>query len=256
MEALFLELDQVMGRARGMALEPAFSDEVARRMARVPTVPATEAACLAAVADVIAYSQAVPADRVDAMITAGGLAHAFGDFEVDRVAALLPHLVLDAAWEHSLKAIGKKGKVAGIIGAAAAMQRLREDGTPFPQLFAEFPVRIRNDVDIRAFWRAFDRLHRRLRAADMPFVRAITSLLHLLLNFGFDCAKPDSVVRRVAEDAGLLGERQGDAELRQLVEVIQRYSVARDIRPSVVDFHCLVAGNQRWARQFIQPSAR
>lgn len=162
--------------------------------------------------------------------------------------------MLDAAWEHFLKAIGKKGKWQG----SSAQQRRCSD---FGRTARPFHSSSRSSLSAsgmtwtseRSGTRSTD--HRRLRAADMPFVRAMPSLLHLLLNFGFDCAKPDSVVRRMAEDAGLLGEPQGDAELWQLVEVIQRYSVARDVRPGDVDFHCLVAGNQRWARQFIQPKA-
>lgn len=37
---------------------------------------------------------------------------------------------------------------------------------------------------------------------------------------------------------------------------LQRYSLARKIRPPIVDFYMLIEGGQTWARQYVDDSYR
>ncbi len=57
---------------------------------------------------------------------------------------------------------------------------------------------MKSQTDIPIFWAAFDGLRARLIERDFPFVKERTSLLHLLMELGYDCAKPDSAVLKAA----------------------------------------------------------
>lgn len=98
----------------------------------------------------------------------------------------------------------------------------------------------------------FSFLRQALQAADMPFFGRVTSLLHLLLHFGFDCVKPDKVVQDVAISIGLLREKPREPDLLGLVRALQEYAVSRGTRPAVVDLDLLIEGRQTWALQFLK----
>ena len=246
----FEALDRITESALSVALEPAFSEEVDRRANRKPAVPATDGDCVREFATLIAFSQNARSDLVAGMIEKGSLRIAFGDFDVSHVAALNAQSILEAHWER-IRCIRFRKKVKAIIGAAQAMEHLHRSGFDLRKHLRAYPARIQRSADITDFWHSFDSLRGQFRAAKMPYFNQLTSLLHLLLHFGFDCLKPDLIVQNAAIETGLLPPKPGERDLRQLVQTIQEYSLSRGTRPGVVDFYLLVYGGQTWAMQFV-----
>ena len=96
----------------------------------------------------------------------------------------------------------------------------------------------------------FEKLKTKLERENMPFFKQPTSLLHFLLNIGYDCIKPDLVVMKVAKDLGI-ASLGSEKEKLKVVRFLQQYSISRKIKTSIVDFYLLVYGGQLWARQFV-----
>lgn len=87
----------------------------------------------------------------------------------------------------------------------------------------------------------------------IPFFQSTTSLLHFLLDIGYDCMKPDLVVIKVAKKLNIVDNETGDKNFRKTVRFIQEYSVDRQIRPSIVDFYFLINEGQMGAKKFVNP---
>ena len=256
MTKAFEAIDQVAESATSVAKEPAFSDEVHRRLEREPMLPVSDDIILRELATLIAFSENARSDLVEQMIERGDLQSAFEGFDVSQVAALDPAVVVEQHWEQ-IRCIRFKKKVARIIYAAESLKRLRKEAFVLRDRLTDnaFPIRIRRPEDIERFWTSFDHLRERFRGVAMPYFGQLTSLLHMLLHFGFDCIKPDLIVQNVAREGGLLPSRPRERDLRQLVVTIQEYSLSRGIRPGVVDFYLLVYGGQTWAKQFSRAEA-
>ena len=87
----------------------------------------------------------------------------------------------------------------------------------------------------------------------IPFFQSTTSLLHLLLDLGYDCVKPDLLVMKVAKKLNIVDSVVGNKNFRKTVRLIQEYAIDRKIRPSVVDFYFLIDEGQMGARKFVKP---
>jgi hypothetical protein len=64
------------------------------------------------------------------------------------------------------------------------------------------PSPIKSEDDIRAFWEGFNQIRACFLELRLPYFGNFTSLCHLLLHLGFDCAKPDIIVMKAAVDLG------------------------------------------------------
>jgi hypothetical protein len=254
--------DLIAKRAQAIALEPGFSKEVAKRQNHPIGVPSSDPLLLKELAKLIAYSQNAKANQITTMIAAGGLEAAFGDFDVSRVASADADHIRQMHWRKpndksaQLSVMRFKQKVDRIIGVAQAMQRLEKQGRGTRDLLSVFPKRIHATKDIEDFWSHFADLRAHFISARTPFFGQFTSLLHLLLHFGFDCVKPELVVMNVAKDYGFLAEDPTEDDLQVLVREIQDYSLSRNLRPAVVDLYLLVEGRQTGVLHLIKPSAR
>jgi hypothetical protein len=98
-----------------------------------------------------------------------------------------------------------------------------------------------------------DKLLVTLKNNKIPFFQSTTSLLHFLLDIGYDCVKPDLVVMKVAKKLNIVDSETGDRNFRKTVRLIQEYSVDRKIRPSIVDFYFLIDEGQMSAKKFVKP---
>lgn len=86
----------------------------------------------------------------------------------------------------------------------------------------------------------------------VPFFRSTTSLLHFLLDTGYDCVKPDLVVMKVAKKIGIVEDENGEKNLIQTVRAIQEYSLYKGIRPSIIDLYFLIDEGQLGAVKFVE----
>ncbi len=116
----------------------------------------------------------------------------------------------------------------------------------------EIPKVIKTENDIDDFWIGFKKLKKIMKANKVPFFRSTTSLLHFLLETGYDCVKPDLVIMKVAKKIGIVGKESGDVNLIQTVRTIQEYSIGRNIRPSVIDLYFLIDEGQLGAKKFMK----
>lgn len=233
--------------------EPDFSSEVSLRLSRDSGDFHSDDEVLKIMAKLIAFSQGANSDLVEKMIEDEGVFdEVFSEFSVSAVAQMNAEDIIKHHWS-KMKVIRFKKKVGSIIGCANALINIQKKYGSFIELLriAELPKRIRQHSDIDAFWRGFLILKVELSATAIPFFGKTTTLLHFLLHIGYDCVKPDRIVMEVAKKIGIVSSATGDGNFIKTVETIQRYSVTKDVRPSVVDFYFLVYGGQTWARQFV-----
>lgn len=95
-----------------------------------------------------------------------------------------------------------------------------------------------------------------LSGLGFPHFSNFISLCHLLMELGFDCAKPDIIVMKAAVDLGIVPEPpkqknnpdksrpHPESSLQQAVSTIQRYALSRHTRAPVTDLYFLIHGGQ------------
>ena len=54
-----------------------------------------------------------------------------------------------------------------------------------------------------------------LEKHKIPFLRSTTTLLHFLLDSGYDCVKPDSVIMDVANYISIVDEKMSDKNFQE-----------------------------------------
>lgn len=246
----FFLLDRMTESVRAVAREPGFSREVRARESRKPEALAGDAAVLQKIASLIAYSQNAPADGVGRMLEGGGFERAFEGFDVARVAAMDPEAVIASHWSQ-IRVIRFKKKIRAIVDAAGALVRLRKRGLTVPDLLAKIPKELADSAAIDTFWSEFHAVRGQLLGVQMPFLQSPVTLLHLLLELGYPCLKPDLIVLKAAAELGLVRAKAGEREKLALVRLLQEYAVHRKMPMAVLDFHYLCYGGQTWARQFV-----
>lgn len=251
-------LDEIVRDVNRRKIEPAFSDEVRRRLDRYQSAPTTDTDMLREMASLIAYSQNARSGLVGAMLESGAFERAFQGFNVDAVAILNPKQIKAKHW-NDVRVIRFPGKLSAIVNCAKALLRIAEEHRSFRGLLSNcaIPNNLETEADVSTFWTGFDTLRRTLNDCQMPFFRNDVSLLHLLLHLGYDCLKPDLIVMRVAKQLGLVDNEKSRRERREFVHLTQSYSVSRGMKPAVLDLYLLVFGGQEWATQFAElPTCR
>lgn len=246
-DMIFARIDDLKVRVDAAKKEPDFSQEVQRRASRSIPKTISDNEVLREMAVVIAFSQQAKDKLVSPMLDRGDLDRAFSGFDVNTVAQLDPAQVVRDHW-HNLSVIRYKKKIMAIAGCAQKLIETRRYYGSFAHMIGsvDIPAGLNTLADVDLFWTKFSLLQSKMREAQFPYFQRTTSLLHLLLSFGFPCVKPDSVVLQVARDIGIEGD------IISVVKQIQRYSVSRNIPPAVMDFYFLVYGGQTWAEQFLE----
>jgi len=106
------------------------------------------------------------------------------------------------------------------------------------------PKTIKSESDIKEFWSGFKILQQKLKSTNTPFLRETTTLLHFLLDIGYDCIKPDSAVMKASKKIGIVESETGEKNLIKTVKFIQNYALKKDLRPCTIDLYLLIAGKQ------------
>jgi hypothetical protein len=161
---------------------------------------------------------------------------------------LNPCDIADNHWT-SIKGIRQQTKIFQIVSLARKISRIGS----FADILNEtnIPKTINNEKDIEDFWLGFDILLKTLKNNKIQFFQLTTSLLHFLLDIGYDCVKPDLVVMKVAEKLKIVDNETDDKKFRKTVRTIQQYSIDRKIRPTI-DFYFLIDEGQRGAKKFVK----
>lgn len=249
-EVLFAKIDVIVANIENQSEPALFPAEKSARESRTVSPLLNDNAVFANLVEIVAYSQLTNSGRVNQLLASGALRQVFLDFDVDKVRQLNPCDVVDDSWA-LIKAIQKKTKVFQLVQVARAFHRM---GQFTPTLNATgIPTRIESAADVDAFWKAFSKFQKVVASYDIPFLRSLTSLLHMLLHMGFDCVKPDVIVMDVAHRLKIVEGTKGDGNLKKVVRTLQLYALSRGIRPGVVDLYFLIQGGQSDARKFVKP---
>lgn len=247
-ERIFSEIDVLIETIDQYKEDNIFDEEIKRRQDRVVTDISDDNKILRTLSHLIAYSQNANSEKVEQVLKSGLFDKAFNDFKIDKVINLNPCDIADNHWD-SIQGIRQQAKIFHIVSLARKIKKLGGFKTILND--AQIPKKITSNNDINEFWKGFDELLKKLINAKIPFFRSTTSLLHLLLDMGYDCAKPDLVVMKVAKKLSIVDNESGDKNLRQAIRFMQEYSLNREIKPSVVDFYFLIEGQQKGAEKYV-----
>ncbi len=239
----------------------AFSAEIATRngWARYFGLPDSE--ILKICVELIAYSQQAQARLVQELLNGGIFNHIFLNFDVRAVANLQPNQIYAQYWDR-IGVIRFPSKIEAMIGCGQALLEIRNQYSSFMSYLraTNIPLTVQSQSDIEEFWSEFESIRHFLRQVKMPFFNNFTSLCHLLMALGYDCAKPDSVIMGTAVNLGLvlpginlLKPTYTDRNRRDVIITMQVFSLCRRMRVSVLDLYLLICGGQTGARHLVNP---
>ena len=247
-EKIFLKIDQLIQNINQFKNEPIFTKEFNKRQNKFFSPFQNDDEILKKLSYLIAYSQNANSEIVEQVLKSGKFDKAFHDFNIDDVIKLNPCDIADEHW-NSIQGIRQQSKLFHIVSLARKIKNI----SSFAKILNsnQIPKTISSENDIVQFWTGFDQLLKILKSNKIPFFQSTTSLLHLLLDLGYDCVKPDLVVMRVAKKLDIVESITGDKNFRKTVRFIQEYEIGRNIRPSIVDFYFLIDEGQMGARKFV-----
>lgn len=225
-----------------------FDADKARRQSRQVIALPDNDALLEKLAVIIAYSQNARSTLVSELLNSGEYHKQFQNFDTGYVASLNPCDVVESAAWSKISAIRQKTKVFQLVMAARA---IKESSVVRKMNGSQIPKKFSKEADIADFWKFFKALKKELTDLGIPFLRSTTSLLHLLLEQGYDVAKPDTVVMAVAKKLGIVVKETGDSNFVKVVRVMQEYALLKGVRPSVVDLYFLTDGRQSDTRKYV-----
>lgn len=246
---IFGEIDKIFETVDRFKIEPIFSEEKSKRQNKAVSPLLDDNEILRTLSYLIAFSQNSNSEIVDQVLKSGKLDKAFEDFKIDKVVKLNPCDIADKHWV-LIKGIRQQAKLFHIVSLA---RKIKNFGS-FAEILNQtnIPTTIKTETDIQNFWLGFDKLLATLKDNKIPFFQSTTSLLHFLLEIGYDCVKPDLVVMKVAKKLKIVDNETGNKNFRKTVKFIQEYSVDRKIRPSIIDFYFLIDEGQMGAKKYVK----
>jgi len=247
---IFRNIDNIIETVDRFKMEPLFSEEKSRRQNKIVSTLPDDNEILRTLSHLIAYSQNSNSEIVEQVLKSGEFDKAFKNFNIEDVVKLNPCDIADKHW-NSIKGIRQQAKLFHIVSLARKTKNIGSFADILNQ--TNIPKAIKTKEDIEIFWLWFDKLLATLKNNKIPFFQSTTSLLHFLLDIGYDCVKPDLVVMKVAKKLNIVDNEKGDKNFRKTVRLIQEYSVDRKVRPSLVDFYFLIDEGQMGAKKFVKP---
>lgn len=251
-DTIFLQIDNIFDRVNQFRVDPLLEHEIRDRNNRTVPDKLTDDELLRVFATLIAFSQNANSKLVKQLILTNAFEEVFENFSVDTVSKMHGDELIEKYWtQKKLSHIRFKSKIFQIIKFASKIKTYGSLAALLTQ--ANIPKRISSTDDIEKFWKGFKILQTNLKERDIPFLQSTTTLLHYLLDTGYDCIKPDLVVMKVAAKIGIVERETGDANFRKTVKIVQHYSLSREIRPSIVDLYFLIDEKQKAAVEYVRP---
>jgi hypothetical protein len=255
---MFIEaIDKMVDRVNHFKVDPQFTRWVGERVERTPDFDLKDEEILRRLVVLIAYSNNANAERVERLVERGVFDHIFQNYSIGNAARLSPESLIRDHWPE-VKDIRFKYKIAAMVSCSAPLLSIGERHGSFMRYLRSvgLPSTLQSDSDIQSFWEGFNQIRSHFLELHFPYFRNFTSLCHLLMDLGFDCAKPDIAVMKAAVDLGIVRpppkqrknpEKNGahpEKSLRKAVETIQTYALCRSMRPPVIDLYFLIHGQQ------------
>ena len=248
-QEIIKQIDKIIKRINGYKIEPIFSIEIESRNNRQVSDNLTEDEIIEIFITLIAFSQNANSKLVEQIVSSGIFKEIFAGFDINKIVKMNPCDLADQYWD-KIGAIRQQAKLFHIVSLS---RKIKKIGT-FNKLLTEtkIPKNIQSKDDIDVFWIGFKKLKKTMEENKVPFFRSTTTLLHFLLETGYDCVKPDLAVMKVAKKIGIVDNKKGEKHLIKTVRTIQEYSVLKNIRPSIVDLYFLIDGGQLGAKKFVE----
>ena len=249
-EEIFTGIDRMIETIDKYRQEPMFGEELTRRQNNTVSETLTDNEIFERFTNLIAYSQNAKSDVVEKIVKSGIFCEVFSNFDVAKVSQMNPCDIADKYWS-KISGIRQQAKLFHIVSLAGKIRHINY----FSRILAGtgIPKQIHSEEDIQRFWTGFEGLLKLLRTKRIPFFSSVTSLLHFLLDTGYDCVKPDLVVMKVSKKLGMVDSDKGNMNLIATVKTIQQYSIRSKTRPTIVDFHFLIDEGQRNAKKYVMP---
>lgn len=248
---IFTAIDRIIETIDKYRQEPIFTATLMRRQEKFVSETLSDSKILETFTNLIAYSQNANSELVEKIINSGIFNEVFAHFDVMAVSQMNPCDLADTYWP-KISGIRQQAKLFHIVSLARKIKRIGSVSTMLTK--TEIPRQITSENDIAQFWKGFEKLQKTLAANKMPFFRSTTSLLHFLLETGYDCIKPDLVVMKVSKKLGIVENEKGERNLIKTVKTIQQYSIQRKIRPAIVDLYFLIEEGQLGAKKYVTPN--
>jgi 3-methyladenine DNA glycosylase Tag len=247
-------IDRIVERVHEFKVDAIFTPEYESRLSKTPDFSLNDEYVLRRLVTLIAYSNQANSSRVSALVDSPRFSEIFAEFNVEAVARLSEQQVLSSHWS-VLKPIRFRYKVGRMLQCAECVLSIQRTQGSFMGYLKGigFPSSHESPSDIRAFWAAFDQIRTYFAAVGLPYFKNFTSLCHLLTDLGFECAKPDSAVMKVAGKLGIVPalKQHPERNLRMVVETLQAYAVSRGTRVPVLDLYFLIHGGQSDALAYV-----
>lgn len=247
---IFSKIDDLIKTVDQFKNEPLFSKERERRQNRLVYSLQNDNEILKTLSCLIAYSQNANSELVERVLDSGCFDNALVGFDIEKVMKLNPCDIVDNHWE-SIKGIRQQSKLFHIVSLARKIKSIGSFADILNQ--TEIPKTLKTGNDINSFWIGFNRLLALMKTNKIPFFQSTTSLLHFLMDIGYDCVKPDLVVMKVAKKLNIVDDEMGEKNFRKTVRFLQEYSVDRQLRPSVIDLYFLIDEGQMGVKKFVNP---
>jgi hypothetical protein len=253
----FQAIDNMVERVDSFKVDPEFTKQIEERRNLVPNFNLSDKEILRRLVELIAYSNNANAQNVTRLLDREVFRPIFQDYSVEKTANLSAEEVRRLHWQE-IKTIRFKYKVDAMIRCATCLTEIQRFDESFMQFVksAGLPTLIGAESDLTAFWEGFAKIRSRLLELAFPHVSNFTSLCHLLMSLGFDCAKPDIIVMKAAVDLGVCLPPQkqkknpdkdrvhSETTIQEVVKTIQSYALARNTRAPVIDLYFLIHGGQ------------
>lgn len=244
-----------------------FSVELHQRVNRSPNMGLSDSVILNRMIDLIAYSSGARSAGVEVLIATGIFTAIFQGYNVQDVSRQSSDKILVDFWGQ-LGAIRFRKKIPAMIDCARVLLRLETKYGSFMNFLqaCQIPTQIKTDSDFHEFWIGFEKVRLELNTLNISYVGNFTTLCHLLMDLGYDCAKPDSAIMRASVDLQIVPKPKkqrknperdapfSERELKQAIQTIQVYAMCHQIRAAVVDLYFLVHGGQSSVVAFVNSS--
>lgn len=253
----FQAIDNVVDRVNSFKVDPEFTQQIEDRRNLIPDFGLKDDEILYRLIELIAYSNNANAQLVTRLLSSNVFRSIFENYSVEKTAELSAEEIRIRHWRE-IKAIRFKYKVDAMVRCALCLSEIRKSHESFMHFAKDsgLPTAIVTESDVVAFWEGFARIRKTLLQLQFPYVTNFTSLCHLLMMLGFDCAKPDLVVMRAGVRLGIVPEppmqkknpdvhrAHSEKSLQEVVETIQMYALSRGTRAPVIDLYFLIHGGQ------------
>ena len=251
---LFKKIDDLVKSVRDKGNLPEINKVLDRRRRLSPEKGRSDKEAFKTLVRIISYSQGANSKLISELLLDPLTTEVFCNYDPQNFVNLSSSSFEKNNWNH-LKKIRFKKKIPKYFDAARSILELSDRGNGFyPLVFECIPnYRVRNKEELSQFWLGFDELLFEMAQAGVPHLDNTTSLLHFLMDQGFDCIKPDLIIMRESRTLGII-KRQKDKEpeLRMVTRTLQEYAYSRDLRPSEVDFYFLIQGQQKLYKDLLK----